>query len=73
MIFSSDVPLLDLGFTPKQFGSRTVFKQIEIVNSTYHYKVWNVGVHMPSKVFTKSDFKMTVSPLTGFFIPAANT
>jgi len=67
MTFSSDVPLLDLGFTPKQFGSRTVFKQIEIVNSTYRYKVWNVGVNMPSKVFTKSDFKMTVSPSMGFF------
>ncbi len=28
--FSSDAPLLDLGFTPEQFGQRTVFKQITI-------------------------------------------
>ena len=67
MTFSSDAPLLDLGFTPKQFGSRTVFKQIEIVNPTYRYKVWHVGANMPSKVFTKSDFKMMVSPSTVFF------
>jgi hypothetical protein len=60
--FSSDAPLLDLGFTPEQFGQRTVFKQIEIINPTFRYRVWNVGVNMPSKVFTKFDFKMTVSP-----------
>ncbi len=62
--FSSDAPLLDLGFTPKQFGQRTVYKQIKLINPTYRYRVWNVGVNMPSKVFTKSDFKMTVSPST---------
>jgi hypothetical protein len=73
MTFSSDAPLLDLGFVPKQFGSRTVFKQIEIVNPTYRYKVWHVGANMPIKVFTKSDFKMTVSPSMGFFIPPAKT
>ena len=69
--FSSDAPLVDLGFTPEQFGSRTVYKQIEIVNPTYRYKVWNVGVNMPSKLFSKWDFKMTVSPFAGFFIPLA--
>ena len=62
--FSSDAPLLDLGFTPEQFGSRTVLKQIEIINPTFRYRVWNVGVNMPSKVFSKWDFKMTVSPAT---------
>jgi hypothetical protein len=62
--FSSDAPLLDLGFMPKQFGQRTVFKQIEIINPTFRYRVWNTGVNMPSKVFTKHDFKMTVSPST---------
>jgi hypothetical protein len=62
--FSSNTPLLDLGFTPEQFGQRTVYKQIELINPTYRYRVWNVGVNMPSKVFIKSDFKMTVSPST---------
>jgi hypothetical protein len=37
--FSSDAPLLDLGFTPEQFGQRTVFKQIEIINPTFRYRV----------------------------------
>ena len=58
--FSSDAPLLDLGFTPEQFGSRTVFKQIEIINPTFRYRVWNVGVNMPSKVFSKWDFKLSL-------------
>ncbi len=49
---------------PEQFGQRTVFKQIEIINPTYRYRVWNVGVNMPTNVFTKFDFKMTVSPST---------
>jgi hypothetical protein len=71
--FSSDAPLLDLGFVPKQFGSRTVYKQIEIVNPSYRYKVWNVGVNMPSKLFSKSDFKMTVSPSAAFFYSARYT
>jgi hypothetical protein len=68
--FSSESPLVDLGFTPEQFGARTVMKQIEIVNPTYRYKVWNVGVNMPSKHFTKWDFKMTASPFSAFFYSA---
>jgi hypothetical protein len=71
--FSSDAPLIDLGFTPEQFGSRTVLKQIEIANPTYRYRVWNVGVNMPSKVFSKWDFKMTVSPYAAFFYSARYT
>jgi len=62
--FSSDAPLVDMGFTPEQFGSRTVLKQIEIINPTFRYRVWNVGVNMPSKVFSKWDFKVTASPAT---------
>jgi hypothetical protein len=68
--FSSESPLVDLGFTPEQFGARTVMKQIEIVNPTYRYRVWNVGVNMPSKLFTKWDFKMTASPFSAFFYSA---
>jgi len=68
--FSSESPLVDLGFTPEQFGARTVLKQIEIVNPTYRYRVWNVGVNMPSKLFTKWDFKMTASPFSAFFYSA---
>jgi hypothetical protein len=68
--FSNDAHLLDLGFTPEQFGLRTIFKQIEIANPSYRYKVWNVGVNMPSKLFSKSDFKLTVSPSASFFYSA---
>ena len=71
--FSSESPLVDLGFTPEQFGARTVYKQIEIVNPTYRYRVWNVGVNMPSKIFSKWDFKMTVSPFAAFFYSARYT
>ena len=38
--FSSNAPLLDLGFTPAQFGQRTVFKQVKIINNMYHYRIW---------------------------------
>ena len=30
----------------------------------FRYRVWNTGVNMPSKVFSKPDFKVTVSPST---------
>jgi len=68
--FSSESPLVDLGFTPEQFGARTVLKQIEIVNPTYRYRVWNVGANMPAKLFTKWDFRMTASPFGAFFYSA---
>ncbi len=69
--FSSNAPLLKFGFVPKQFGSRTVFKQIEIVNPSYRYKVGHEGVNMPSTLFSKYYFKMMVSPSAAFFIPPA--